>query len=416
MGKPATDTLDWLGRRFGRLVVAGLNERTENRPACLCFCDCDPDHKHPVIVRSTNLKNGRVSSCGCKQHDLRPYAGSIKIGQRSGRLTVVSLPKDLNDRDSNGNYVCHCKCDCGNPDYVCSCKAFESGSLKSCGCIDRERLKPINIGDRFGKLVVIEEVERDPDTNRRRYMCRCDCGGSKIVAADKLTGGETKSCGCLVHQLKDEYTGRIKVGDVFGKLTVTCIPFEHKSGRARDVICKCECGTEGIVVSSSNLLSGVTKTCGCGRRTRKTAEEYALTEKLRGMKQRCYNPNYPGYKYWGGKGVKICLEWMRNKYAFIDWALNNGYKLGDTIDRYPDKDGDYSPENCRFADMKTQQNNKTNNVPITVNGQTMNQSQWAEYLGISPDTLSHALKRRTKEEGDKYILDKIAERESRQFQ
>lgn len=410
MGKVATDTSDWIGRRFGKLVVAEIGKRVEDRPACLCYCDCDPNHERPILVRSTNLKSGRVSSCGCGLHDLRPYTGSVKIGQRSGRLTVVSLPTSVNDRNSHGDYVCHCVCDCGNQDYVCSCTDIASQSVKSCGCIDRERLKPIHIGQEFDQLTVVEEVARDPITNRRRYLCQCKCGGSKIVAADKLIGGETKSCGCLVTKLKDEYTGRIKVGDVFEHLTVIDIPAEHRSGRARNVICKCDCGTERFVANSSNLLSGSTKSCGCRRRTKKTAEEYALEEKLHGMKQRCYNPNFPGFQYWGGKGITVCDEWMNDTLAFIKWALANGYKLGDTIDRIDNSKG-YSPDNCRFTDMKTQQNNKTNNVLITVDGVTRNLSQWADHIGVSPDTLSHALKRKTKEEGDRYIRDREAKKQ-----
>lgn len=411
MGKAPIDTSGWIGRRFGSLVVAEVGHHTEDRPACLCYCDCDKEHSHPVIVRSTNLLSGRVSSCGCKQHELRPYTGSVKIGQESGRLTVVSLPTSVSDRNKHGDYVCHCKCECGNPDYVCKCIDIETQNVKSCGCIDRERLKPINIGDVFGKLTVIEEVSRDPVTNRRRYLCKCNCpaGNTRIVAADKLTGGETKSCGCLVTQLRDEYSGRIKVGDKFGELTVIGIPTEHRRGRSRDVICWCAVCQKEAKVNSSNLLSGVQKTCGCRRRAGKTIEEYILEDRFHGMKQRCYNPNMKGFKYWGGKGVTICQEWLDDPHAFVTWALENGYRKGLSIDRI-DNDGPYAPWNCRLTDMKTQQNNKSNNVRITVDGETKNMSQWADCLGISTGTLSHALRRKSKEEGDKYIRDKLTKK------
>ena len=345
-------------------------------------------------------------------HDLKPYSGSLKVGDRSGRLTVTALPSNVNERDptGHGRYLCHCRCDCGTDDYVCKVIDIQSGNVKSCGCIDRERLKPINIGDKFGRLTVVKEVERDPITNRRRYLCKCSCleGGTRIVAADKLIGGETTSCGCKLYETRDEYAGRVKIGDVFGNLTVTEIPVGHIKGRSRTIICKCKCGTERFVTNASNLLSGATTSCGCRRNTHKTAEEYSLEEKLHGMKQRCYNQNFPGYEYWGGKGVIICNEWLQDTKAFIKWALENGYKLGDTIDRI-DNNGPYAPWNCRFVGMKAQQNNKSNNVRLTVGRTTRTLSQWSDYLGISPSSLSHALKRRTKEEADQYLKDAVEE-------
>ena len=100
------------------------------------------------------------------------------------------------------------------------------------------------------------------------------------------------------------------------------------------------------------------------------------------MNQRCYNPNAKGYKYYGGKGVIICEEWLRDKNTFYEWAVNNGYTDELSIDRI-ETEGNYEPSNCRWITMIEQQSNRTNNVFVEVDGEAKTIAQWSQETGIS---------------------------------
>ena len=90
------------------------------------------------------------------------------------------------------------------------------------------------------------------------------------------------------------------------------------------------------------------------------------------------------YKDYGGRGIKICDEWLGEHgfEHFRDWALANGYRDDLTIDRI-DVNGDYSPENCRWATMKQQCNNKRNNHLITIDGVTRTATEWGNDIGLT---------------------------------
>lgn len=107
-----------------------------------------------------------------------------------------------------------------------------------------------------------------------------------------------------------------------------------------------------------------------------------------GMKTRCYNPNSANYKYYGEKGITICDEWLKDKNKFYEWSLNNGYQDNLTIDRI-NTNGNYEPNNCKWATMLEQGRNKSNNVLIGYNGEIKTASQWKEETGINGSTLKY---------------------------
>lgn len=106
----------------------------------------------------------------------------------------------------------------------------------------------------------------------------------------------------------------------------------------------------------------------------------------RGFRQRCYNPNQPDFKYYGGRGITVCPEWKDDFKAFYDWAMSNGYQDNLTLDRI-DCNGNYEPSNCRWVTMKVQTNNKRCNIRVVVDGKEMSLKELSKVTGIKYTTL-----------------------------
>ena len=187
------------------------------------------------------------------------------------------------------------------------------------------------LGKKFERLTVIERM---PNNKRKQavWKCRCDCGNEIIVEAGHLRSGHSKSCGCY---------GREKVS-------------EH------------------------NTIHGMGGT--------------KLSRVYNTMKGRCYNPSDAKYNRYGARGIIVCDEWLNNPKTFFDWAMSNGYKEGLSIDRI-NNDGNYCPENCRWADNFIQANNKSNNVRIEHNGVLKTKGEWAKFLGISYSAVKSRINR-----------------------
>lgn len=192
-------------------------------------------------------------------------------------------------------------------------------------------------------------------------------------------------------------------GKKFGRLTVLDLS-EKKSGRKSYWVCECECGNKKLVRSDS-LKRGQVKSCGCLKDEQNKinlvrtthgdtprGSHKRLYETWQGMKQRTYNHNNKSYARYGGRGISVCAEWRESYTNFRDWAIANGYSDDLTIERI-DVNGNYCPENCRWATSKEQCNNRRTNVLIEWNGKTQNIEQWSEETGIPYKVLHDRYKR-----------------------
>lgn len=185
-------------------------------------------------------------------------------------------------------------------------------------------------GKRFGKLTVISYY--GVSTKKQIYwLCNCDCGNKVYAKTTALTHGHKKSCGCL--QLE-------------------CGHLNYKYG----------CRTNRL---------------------------YTI---WRGMKARCLNTNNTSYQLYGGRGISICNEWLNDFSSFQLWALNNGYADNLSIDRI-DTNGNYEPNNCRWATATDQNNNKRNNHYLTIDGEIKTLSEWCKIYKVDREKVKYNLKK-----------------------
>lgn len=190
-------------------------------------------------------------------------------------------------------------------------------------------------GERFGRLLVLEIA---PKTCKRTFwVCACDCGEKKTVRSDALTSWKTVSCGCLKKE-QDRYN---------------------------------------LTRAHTHKMTGT-----------------RLYSTYRSMIDRCYNTKVQCYPRYGGKGTRVCEEWLSGFEAFRDWAVLSGYADHLTIDRI-DNSGNYGPDNCRWATNKEQCNNRRNNIRITLNGETKTLTQWCETLKLNYGTVRSRIKRQS---------------------
>lgn len=184
--------IDLTGKRFGRLAVIERAVGDMQRGAAWsCRCDCGAI----AVVYGFSLRNGNTASCGCLKEDInRAVAiGDGMVGRRFGGLVVLYR----SDVQKSGAYWT-CRCDCGNL-HVARATALRHGHTTSCGCkrlkdAPRSKAVPVTIGEVFGLLTVVEQLQGNVQGSR--WKCACQCGGSVEARGKDLRSGNTRSCGC----------------------------------------------------------------------------------------------------------------------------------------------------------------------------------------------------------------------------
>lgn len=184
-------------------------------------------------------------------------------------------------------------------------------------------------GQRIGKLTVLSPAQTriSPCGSKKAYwLCKCDCGRKKEIAASSLLSGAVESCGCNVQ-----------------KNTST---LNRTHGKSSTRLYRIWCA----------------------------------------MKSRCNNKHFWEFENYGGRGIKVCKEWDESFGGFETWALSNGYSDTLTIDRIDNSLG-YEPSNCRWVPKEYQSKNRRNSIRITAFGETLSPVEWSAKTGIPYSTI-----------------------------
>jgi hypothetical protein len=182
----------------------------------------------------------------------------------------------------------------------------------------------------------------------------------------------------------------------FGRWTVVAYRGRHKS-RPTSWLCRCECGTERIVISSSLVAVSGTQSCGCFQKeqlaSRMLTHGYSSAAEhmaWASLKDRCHNEKSSSYDGYGGRGISVCDRW---RDSFENFLADMGERPSKehSIDR-KDNDGNYEPDNCRWATKKEQGRNRRSNRILTFNNKTQTLIEWSEELGISSAVIRQRIK------------------------
>ena len=183
-------------------------------------------------------------------------------------------------------------------------------------------------------------------------------------------------------------------GQRFGRLTV--IERAENKGEEACWKCRCDCNNE-VFVRGSSLRKGTTKSCGClveKNRIKHGMRHTPIYNTWCHIKARCLNSSNNDYKYYGGRGITMYPEWINNFQAFYDYVskLEHYGEKGYTLDRI-DNNGNYEPNNLRWADKKTQRRNQSRIHFVEYEGVLMSLTEASEKSGIPRDTLKSRSKR-----------------------
>lgn len=164
------------------------------------------------------------------------------------------------------------------------------------------------------------------------------------------------------------------IGEIYGNVKLINLFRHGKDNRLMATVVCLDCGREKSI-RASDLYDSKYTSCKC-KKVKHGKSDSKLYSIYSNMKDRCLNPNNHAYKHYGGRGIKINKEWLKDFKYFFEWSINNGYKEGLSIDRI-DVNGGYEPSNCRWVTL-------SENISYANKTNARRKADKGNYYGISP--------------------------------
>lgn len=249
-------------------------------------------------------------------------------------------------------------------------------------------------GIRYGKLVAIEAAGSNRHNNIM-WVCKCDCGKTKIIIGSTLP--KLKSCGCTKRPSKRSYD---HLDDLFarrfGCIVAVCQVADDDKGSLWE--CKCDCGNVAYF-TRNHIVSGRRTSCGC----RKNGQKHSMSGTpeymaWRGAKERCLNPNNPKFPLYGARGITMSDAWVNDFRAFIE-DMGRRPSNNHSLER-KNSNGNYCKENCVWATSLEQNNNLRSNTFVEVSGEIMTAANASRRTGIPYKRVLKIAVRFRKENGE----------------
>lgn len=322
----------------------------QNKSYAKCICDCGKE-THVVL---TAINSGKTQSCGCLvgEKAKERISGSSNYfykngkGNLSNRLyriwnALKSRCKSINSlsyKNYGGRGICVCD------DWIINFENFEKWAIEN-GYNDTLSIDRKDVNGNYCPENCKWSNRKDQGNNKRNNIPLTIYNETKNISQWVADPRCVVSSHCLYYRINSGWEP---------ELALTTPKYDKSIYKNRK-----------YVYNPNRLFN----------RVRHGLADTRLYRIWSAMKRRCVNSNYPDYKNYGGRGISICDEWIKDFMSFYYWAQDNGYNDSLTLDRI-NNDGNYEPSNCKWSSYKEQSINRRNMKTLTIFGETKTVYEW----------------------------------------
>lgn len=394
---------DLTGTKFGRWTVTGAAPNKGHRVYWQVVCDCGSVGD----ALAQNLSNGSSKSCGCigKDPEFHAWKRRNLMGQRFGRLVIIGKsPSTKSEISKKRHSTWKVRCDCGVEKAVAT-RLLVNGDITSCGCEQYSNRKKThgeskyNCTPEYRTWAVIKQrvkhsegkikISSEWGVSYEKFLEDMGRKPSPKHSLDRISlAGAYEASNCRwatqTQQMRNVSTNRM----LTYKGQTKCLTEWAESKGMNPNTLATRLDKQGFSLEKA-ITAPVRRHRGrpvSGSQLSKSSE-YRIWVGVRGRCARLTHPSYYGY---GKLGIRVCERWLASFANFLE-DMGKRPSPQHSLDRI-DPTGNYSPENCRWADRKTQARNKRDTQYLVLHGVSKPVAEWAERAGLKSETVRKRLR------------------------